>query len=210
MHNYQSVASGTRAHRTLPKVIEMKDPLDNREIRRLLRSVPGEAIKILWLQYHQGLLKIAFRLTHDEDAAKDVVQEAFSHVWANASKLDEHHQCSIEHYLVRIVRNKSMTYYKNQILLSKKKIKWAGGLNRSEDSVESHIIEVELTREIRDVIGRFPARERECLALKLDEELTNPQISARLGVGIKAVERSLTSARKRLRKELHKRFNKTF
>ena len=186
----------------------MQDPLDNLKIRKLLRSFPGEAVKILWNQYHNGLMRIAFNLTHDEDAAKDIVQDTFAHVWVNASKLSKYHERSIQHYLVRIVRNKSITYFHEQVLLSGRKIRFADNCNISEQPIESRIIQIEVTEDILRMIARFPRRERECLTLKLDEELSNLEISSRLGVGIKAVERSLTSAKKRLRRQLEIRLNK--
>jgi DNA-directed RNA polymerase specialized sigma24 family protein len=38
--------------------------------------------------------------------------------------------------------------------------------------------------------------------MKIEEELHNEEIALRLGVGVKAVEKSLTSAKKRLRSRL--------
>lgn len=186
----------------------MPGPLDNHEIRKLLLRFPGKAIKHLWHQHHKGLVKIAFNLTHDEDAAKDIVQDTFSQIWVNARQLGNYRGRSIEHYLARIVRNKSMTYYNEQVLLSKRRIRFADDLNLSEQSGEARVIEVEVTQEILSVVALFPRRERQCLILKLEEDLSNAEISERLGVGVKAVERSLTSAKKRLRKELWLRFNK--
>lgn len=72
----------------------------------------------------------------------------------------------------------------------------------AEQSIEARIIQVEVTQEILEIIARFPKRERECLMMKIEEELHNEEISSRLGVGIKMVEKSLTSAKKRLRKHL--------
>lgn len=186
----------------------MRDPLDNHEMRRLLRSFPADAVKILWSQTSNGLVKIALSLTGDEDAAKDIVQDTFSHLWLHASQLADFHARSIQHYLVKVVRNKSMAYYNEQVLLVKRRIQFAGSVDLSEQSMESSIIQIEVTHDILEMIARFPRRERECLTLKLDEELTNREISVRLGVGIKAVERSLTSARKRLRRELQLKLNK--
>lgn len=72
----------------------------------------------------------------------------------------------------------------------------------AEQSIEARIIQVEITEEILQIIARFPKRERECLMMKIEEELHNEEIALRLGVGVKAVEKSLTSAKKRLRSRL--------
>jgi RNA polymerase sigma factor (sigma-70 family) len=182
----------------------MPDHVHNHEIRKLLLSCPGKAIKILYDQYCKSLLKIAYRLTHDHDASKDIVQEAFAHVWKNARELGNHHERSIQHYLVRIVRNKSVNYYNENVALGQRKIRLMNGhtFGLAEQSIEAKIIQVEITEEILQIIARFPKRERECLMMKIEEELHNEEIALRLGVSVKAVEKSLTSAKKRLRSRL--------
>jgi len=188
----------------------MRDPLDNRKIRKLLRSFPGSAIKVLYCNYYNGLLKIAHSFTRDEDVAKDILQDSMSLLWLNAGMLDYDHERSILHYLVRIVRNKSVSHYNQQQLLRKLRNELAGDSDRHEVSTECRIIQSETMQEILNAIERFPRRERQCLNLKLDEGLSNPEISERLGVGIKAVERSITSGRKRLRNELRIRLKRRY
>ncbi len=182
----------------------MPNHVNNHEIRKLLLSYPRRAVRILCDQYYNSLVRIAFNLTHDKEVSKDIVQETFAYVWQNANELGNYHERSIQHYLVRIVRNKSISYYNENVQLSKKKIRFVNGhtYDLTQDSIESRIIQIEITQEILGIIARFPKRERECLMMKIEEELDNEEISVRLGVGIKAVERSLTSAKKRLRRRL--------
>ncbi len=49
------------------------------------------------------------------------------------------------------------------------------------------------------IVSQFPRREAECLHLKYNFNLTTVQIGVRLGISVKSVERSITSAYKRLR-----------
>ena len=70
----------------------------------------------------------------------------------------------------------------------------------NDPSVEANIIELEISREIREIISTFPRREKECLLMKIDKEMTTEQIAVELNVSKKAVERSVTSANKRLRR----------
>lgn len=188
----------------LSNLLEMPDPVNNHDIRKLLLSYPRRALRILCDNYYKSLVKIAYNLTHDKDAAKDIVQDTFAYVWQNSRELGNYHERSIQHYLVRIVRNKSVTYYNENVTLGKRKIRLMNGqsFGLTEQSIETRIIQVEVTQEILDIIARFPKRERECLMMKIEEELHNEEISSRLGVGVKMVEKSLTSAKKRLRKRL--------
>lgn len=182
----------------------MPDNVNSHEIRKLLLSFPRRAVRILCDQYYKSLVQIAYNLTHDKDASKDIVQETFAYIWQNAKELGNYHERSIQHYLVRIVRNKSITYYNENVQLSKEKIRFVNGqtYDLQQDSIESRIIQIEVTQEILNIVASFPKRERECLMMKIEDELDNDEISIRLGVGVKAVERSLTSAKKRLRRRL--------
>lgn len=164
-------------------------------------------MKVLYAEYYRNLLRIAIDLTGDEEASEDIVQETFVHVWLNAKELGRYHERSIEHYLVRVIRNKAITYYKEHLYISKQMIKFVNGhhVDAVADSPERQMIQVEITREIRDVIAKFPKREYQCLMMKIDEELDDEQISNRLNVTVKAVQRSLTSAKKRLRTHLQAR-----
>ncbi len=176
--------------------------IDNDLFRKLLLSYPSKAIQFLYEAYYRSLLRIALNLTQDKDAAEDIVQEVFLYVWINSKRLGKHHEQSIEHYLVRAVRNKAITHYKKSVQLKVDRRKYIdnGSFAWYDNSVEKTVIEMEIIKEIRQLIATFPLKERECLLMKIDEELTTDQIALAQNVSRKAVERSLTSARKRLRK----------
>lgn len=175
--------------------------IDNERFRKLLRSYPVGAVELLYDLYYKSLLSIASSLTHDPDASEDIVQDTFLHIWENKEKLSQGHERSIEHYLVRVVRNKSISFYKRRKHFNVDNLRFLNNpANRGENPIETNIIEGEIIQEIRHFISTFPKRERECLLMKIDEALTLDQIAFRLNVSRKAVERSLTSANKRLRK----------
>lgn len=180
----------------------MSDIRDNERFRKLLLSLPEKAIKLLYDEYYHSLVRIARELTGDEIVAKDIAQEAFVAVWENARKLAQYHPESIQHYLVRIVRNKSVDHFRENVLLS---ITVDNFLNNhvaaTEPSVESQIIRFETNRQVRQLIRTFPRREKECLLFRLDEDLSPAQIADRLSISVKAVERALTSGKKRLRRK---------
>ena len=178
----------------------MSAAIDNERFRKLLRSYPASAIRLLYDFYYQALLRIARNLIHDQDAAADIVQDTFLHVWEKRIELATHHDRSIEHYLVRVVRNKSITYYKKQRNLQVDAAFLTQLRTSHESPVETQLIEKELMKEIRVLITTFPNRERQCLLMKIDDGLTIDQIAFKLNVSRKAVERSLTAANKRLRK----------
>jgi len=84
---------------------------DNERFRILLRNYPVQALELVYKLYYKSLLQIAWNLTRDSDAAKDIVQDAFMVLWADRKKLSKFNEKSIENYLVRIVRNKAVTFF---------------------------------------------------------------------------------------------------
>ncbi|HEY8512489.1 MAG TPA: sigma-70 family RNA polymerase sigma factor [Cyclobacteriaceae bacterium] len=176
--------------------------LDNERFRKLLNIRPEKAIEILYHKYYNPLVVLANNLVHDRKAAEDIVQDVFIHLWEQHAKLGQPDSRSIEHYLMRVVRNKAITYYNRLSRRRRWRIATSYGNRQWELPVEARWINLEINREIRNVILAFPRREKQCLMMKVDQEYTTQQIAERLKVTTKAVERSLTCAYKRLRKYL--------
>jgi RNA polymerase sigma-70 factor (ECF subfamily) len=182
----------------------MSPVIDNERFRKLLQSYPIRAIAQLYDFYHKSLESISLGLTRDLDASKDIVQEVFYSVWKNSDQLSNFHERSIEHYLVKAVRFKSITYYKkeNQLNIEKLEFLNRAPLEPAQLPYEHKIIEAEIIAEIREVIGTFPKRTRQCFLMRVDREMTINQIAEELGISRKAVEKNLTSARKRVKSYL--------
>lgn len=173
---------------------------DNEKFRKLLIAYPVKALDLLYEQFYGSLFIIARSLTQDTFAADDILQETFLHVWENRKTLGRHDDRSIENYLVRVVKYKSITHYKQVKQEDQRKALYVNGYNHhlNEVSAEDKIIRAEVIQEIRTLISSFPRAERECLLHKIEGELSNPEIAEKLNVTVKAVERSLTSGQKRL------------
>lgn len=183
--------------------LNMVEKFDNERFRKLLRAYPAKAIEILHQRFQTKLYSIAFYFTRDRQASEDIVQETFMHVWENYLTLSEPYQVGIEFYLIRVTRNKAINQYHKATKLALKISKYykhQQSLKHTGNDIEQDIILKELSAEIRSLIQSFPMRERQCLEFKVDEGLSNLEIAKRLNVSLKAVERSITSANKRLRR----------
>lgn len=166
----------------------------------LLRSHPEEAVALLHQFYSKSLLKIAYRFSRDEEASRDIVQETFLQVWAKRKELSQYHEKSIEHYLVRIVRNMSVSHFKRKRHLNIDDFLFLSVYRDSSISFEEALITQELIYKMRAFIMTFPLRERQCLLMKIDDEFSLDQIAENLQISRKMVEKSQTNALKRLRK----------
>lgn len=173
---------------------------DNERFRILLRSYPVEALELLYDLYYNTLLRIAWKLTRDESAAKDIVHDAFLLVWSKRRQLSRFHEKSIEHYLARVVRNQSVTYFKRRRHVNIDDLLVLKGLYSADGLVDENFIRTEMHKELRRVISSFPKREQECLLMKIDREMSLDEIAAELNISRKMVEKSQTNALKRLKK----------
>ena len=180
----------------------MLAPINNERFRNLLLSWPEKAIQILYNLYFKSLLTISEKITLDRKVSEDIVQETFTHVWEKRTLLGQQREQSIQYYLLRVVKNKSITAARKKekfesVLLAEPMME---SLTRIQYPADSSLILRESNRTLRMILSTFPKRERECLLLKVDEGLSVGEIATRLRISKKAVERSLTSAKKRIKK----------
>ena len=174
----------------------MSPIIDNEQIRKLLGSSPARAVEILYGFYYKSLRSIACSLTRDPVVAEDIIQETFLAVMRNSRQLSKWHERSIEHYLVRVVRNLSVSYYRRQKLLRLEDM--AVAKRELAEAPEGGMSQADTIQFIRRAVRTFPKRERECLMMKIDGNVSPDEIASRLNISRKSVERSLTSAIKRL------------
>lgn len=179
----------------------MPDFSENERFRTLLRAYPIKAVTQLYNEHYQSLVAFSNRLSHDQKASEDIVQDAFLNVWENHVRLSEHHSTSIQFYLVKLVKNRSINFYKRSQRI--RAVTLALEQLQASANTLDHIIQKETSTLIRRLIQRFPKREQQCLLLQLDQQMSYEQIAQELNVSVKSVERSITSARKRLKRLMH-------
>lgn len=177
----------------------MPESFNNQRFRKLLLAVPAKAIEYLYDTYYDSLYRISLRRTNDELASADIVQEALIHVWEKHRSLSNHHEHPIQYYLVRIVLNRSISHLR---LKRNAKFKRLNGEEAFgfESPREDQLVREETSLELRNLISTFPMREKQCLLMRLDKEMSVAEMAKTLKISEKAVERSITSANKRLRK----------
>lgn len=174
---------------------------NNVEFRNLLLNDPETAVALLMKQHHSTLVALSEALTNDPAAAQDIVQEAFIHVWQNHKTLAAHHDNAIIYYIVRVVKNKSITQFKTNLRLRDLHSRYAANhTDLTKPTREVDLLKNEILAKLHDVIAGFPPKEKLYLEMKIFKKMTNADIAKHLNITIKAVEGRLTNARKRLRK----------
>ncbi len=145
-----------------------------------------------------------------EEWAEDVVQDVLYSLWNNRKTLNSN--VPLRSYLLRSVYNRSLNYLRRENL-SRKFREWNDsrinllGLEAADpdkNPVIRKLFDGDLRKKITDAIDSLPTRSREVFILSYIEDVSNKEISARLGISLSTVENHMYSALKSLRSALSK------
>lgn len=174
---------------------------DNESFQDIIHRWPDRGIDYLYEHYYESLVLIAERKTHDRKAAEDIVQETLTEVWQKSELIGTRKGLLIGPYMIRIVRNKSISFYYQKTRREEKQALYLWDqLVSSIPSREWEMIRSDECKRLREIVSTLPARERACTEMRFLQEMSIGVIATRLGISIKAVEKNITRALKRLRK----------
>ena len=149
---------------------------------------------------HSPLLRYAIQLTGDEDAAYDVVQDAFIKLWTIRSKLDP--ERSLKALLFTIVRNKSLNHLRQQ----RTRESWIAAMPPSESARQptpEEMIDAESLKErLREWIADLPPKRREAFQLSRFEGLSHEEIADVMNLAPRTVTNHIMLALQQLRDRL--------
>src|SRR5688572_9807989 len=88
-----------------------KDYSNDRVLLEELKRRSTKAYRYLYLNTRNRLYTLALSILQDEEAAKDLIQEFYTDLWAE--RLYENVNVSLKAYLYYAVRNRAFTYLKS-------------------------------------------------------------------------------------------------
>jgi RNA polymerase sigma-70 factor (ECF subfamily) len=135
---------------------------------------------------------LAFRYASNPSEAEDIAQEALLRAWRRRSTLRE--AGSRKQWLATIVRNEAFRHYSRPRPDPTDELELYAG---SEDAMVVSTVE---RADLRAALEVLSDRERTLLALRYEEDLTQPAIAARLGIPEGTVKVQLHRARLKLRR----------
>lgn len=177
----------------------MSTSINDEHFRNTLYSWPEMGLILLYENFYWRLLRIADIYTRDRQSSEDVVQEVFLDIWRRHKQVGAKRGEPLERYLVKAVQYSSIVHYKKRVKSQKreKEYYYSNFSAVDDDALERRPINDQGLMKL--IAETFPSRERECLLLRMDG-VPIEDIARKLGVTKKAVERSLTSARKRFKR----------
>lgn len=150
--------------------------------------------------YYTDLCNFVNAYIRNESVSEDIVQDVFVYIWKNRKNLAI--TSSLKHYLFTSAKNKSLNYLRNLRTRLSKEQQAIVDYEESSEQTDKEISLKELQHLLNHAIENLPPKCREIYLLSRDEELSNKDISEKLGISIKTVENQMTIALRKIREAL--------
>ncbi len=158
------------------------------------------ALKMLFDMYYNPLCQYANTMLRDSAAAEDVVQQIFTNLWVQRSKIgiDE----ALKPYLYSAVRNATYNVFKHhKVRQVHHDYMNAASANQSPDG--SEVLEaVELQQRITAAIEELPPQCRLIFSKSRFESLSYKEIADEMGLSVKTIENQMGKALRLMRESL--------
>lgn len=159
-------------------------------------SDAGKDFEALFRSEYQGLTRFAYSYVNDEEAAKDIVHNAFLILWQNWDKLDLSRP--LRPWLLTLCRNGALDYLKHLKVVSENERSLSEYLSYEENSEEYE----QRLQQVREKLEKLGERQREVLVKCFVEGKKYKEVAQELGISINSVKTHISRGLSRLRDEL--------
>ena len=174
------------------------------------------AFRKLYQKFYPQILNLIFRFIPDRGHAEDIAQEVFIRVYFGAKTFSP--QAKFSTWLYKITVNRCFSHHKKIKHDRKSYVNESGLSLDAEDASpvnfenhpsslptpDEHILRDELHQEIRSALNKLPPEQKMAFILLEYSGLSYQEIARISGVSVKAVERRIYHARKKLKTFLKK------
>ncbi|QIL38968.1 RNA polymerase sigma-70 factor [Pedobacter sp. HDW13] len=156
-----------------------------------------QAFSVLFFKYLPVLQVFATKFTKSDDAAEEIIQDAFLRVWLNRDKLAEVE--NVKAYLYKYVSNECLSYLRKKLKTDKMVDAFTAKQTDSHNSTVETINLNEVTKIIAVAIEKLPDQRRNIYQLSRRDGKTIPEIAEILRISPNTVKNALVSALKSIR-----------
>lgn len=177
-------------------------PEDDAALLARLARRETDALAELYDRYGRTVFAVLYRMLPDPEAAEEVCQDAFHHVWrAAASYRGE--RGAVRTWLLAIARNAAIDWHRTR----GKRVERETALDdaiaiQSPASVEELVGRRLDGQRMRTLVAALPAEQRRCLELAYWGGLTQSEIAARTGTPLGTVKSRVRLGMEKLRASL--------
>jgi RNA polymerase sigma-70 factor (sigma-E family) len=155
------------------------------------RASDDEAFRDYVLARGTALLRIAIMLTGNRADAEDLVQAALANTYLAWDKIHDH--TALDAYVRRVMVNTHISWWRHR------KLNEVPTDEVPDQAVADHARDSDLTEVVRRALDRLPQRMRLAVMLRYFEDMTEPEIAARLGISLGTVKSTVSRAVAKLR-----------
>jgi RNA polymerase sigma-70 factor, ECF subfamily len=159
-----------------------------------------QAFRQLFSQFYRYLTTIAWRMTNDENTAKDIAQDAFAEFWRKRQELPD--DLLVKSYLRQTVVNKCLNYLKTSKRLVFDDMPDDRTTGDSDDAHNQVAFE-DMQDILQQTVQELPEKCRIIFSMSRFEEMSHKEIAEKLDITPKTVENQITIALKRIRAALN-------
>lgn len=165
----------------------------------------SRAVELLFMKQRGTFLGIAASMVHDEEVAKDIINESFMALWEKRNEVDD-----FVDYLFVTVRNKCLRYRRDDTAhkavydnIARTEMDLQALYTSAIENFDiSKLHEKEITNIVYSELAKMPAGDRKIFMMKKFEGKTYKEISAELGVTASVIDHSLRNTMAVMRKAL--------
>jgi RNA polymerase sigma-70 factor, ECF subfamily len=165
-----------------------------------LRAGDAAAFEEMVLAYAEPLAAFTWRYLRSDDAALDLTQEVFAHMWQHQREITI--RGSVRAYLFAAARNRALNAIEHQRVEARWS-EWATGAGltgiRPPARADERAERAEVARAVETALRTLPPRAQEIARLRWVDQLSKREIAEVLGIAVPTVSVQLTRAVKRLR-----------
>lgn len=159
-----------------------------------IRSRNQQVFQLFFHEYYPRLTYFAQGYIPDRQAAEDLVQNIFVHVWEQADHL--HIQTSLKAYLYQAVKNRCLNYLRDLQIQDKHQALYVQALlHVSENETEDDIY---LEDTIEKAIEQLPCKMAEIFRMKYLQGKKQREIASSLNLTENTIKTQLKRARKKI------------
>jgi RNA polymerase sigma-70 factor (ECF subfamily) len=160
-----------------------------------------DAFETIFSTHHATLCEIVDAYVGSQAIAEEIVQDLFYTIWKDRERLVV--RDSLRSYLCTAARNRAVQHLRHGAVVLRFAQRAAADSQPARTPAAQLALEQEETLSaLRAAIANLPPRARLAVVLRWRHRQTNAEVAESMGVSVKAVEKLLASAMRRLRSEM--------
>lgn len=169
-----------------------------------LQQGSHSALEAIFDSYYRYLVVTAYKLIHDDQKAKDLVQDVFFNLWVKREEINI--QGSLKSYLRRAVVNRTIDdIRKNKRMVREEEVSDHRQQISDSPSADQILAAQDLQVTINKAIETLPDKCRTVFAMSRFENLSHKEIAEQLQISTKTIENQITKALKIIRQAVDQR-----